>query len=76
MKSLFSINQQIHLLDMNDFRPDRNYYKPIDKKTNLVKRCVAIAGDTLEIRDGYVYINGIQNELPDRARLQFSYEVT
>jgi len=64
------------LLDMNDFRPDRNYYKPIDKKTNLVKRCVAIAGDTLEIRDGYVYINGIQNELPDRARLQFSYEVT
>ena len=64
------------LLDMNDFTPDRNYYKPIDKKTNLVKRCVAIAGDTLEIRDGYVYINGIQNELPDRARLQFSYEVT
>ena len=63
------------LLDMNDFRPDRNYYKPIDKKTNLVKRCVAIAGDTLEIRDGYVYINGVQNELPYRARLQFSYEV-
>ena len=31
------------LLDMNNFRPDRNYYKPIDKKTNLVKRCVAIA---------------------------------
>ncbi|HHC80873.1 MAG TPA: signal peptidase I, partial [Flavobacteriia bacterium] len=46
------------LLDMNDFYPDRNYYKPIDKKTNLVKRCVAIAGDSLEIRDGYVYING------------------
>ena len=63
------------LLDMNDFKPDRNYYKPIDKKTNLVKRCVAIAGDTLEIRNGYVYINGVQNELPDRAKLQFSYEV-
>jgi len=26
------------LLDMNNFQPDRNYYKPIDKKTNLVKR--------------------------------------
>ena len=24
------------LLDMNNFHPDRNYYKPIDKKTNLV----------------------------------------
>ncbi|WP_370478572.1 signal peptidase I [Tamlana flava] len=63
------------LLDMNDFHPDRNYYKPIDKKTNLVKRCVGIAGDTLEVRDGFVYINGQKNELPDRAHLQFSYYV-
>jgi len=63
------------LLDMNDFHPDRNYYKPIDKKTNLVKRCVGVAGDTLEVRDGYVYINGKKNELPDRAHLQFSYDV-
>ena len=63
------------LLDMNDFHPDRNYYKPIDKKTNLVKRCVGIAGDSLEVRDGFVYINGKKNELPDRAHLQFSYYV-
>ena len=63
------------LLDMNNFRPDRNYYKPIDKKTNLVKRCVAIAGDSLEVRDGFVYINGEMNVLPDRAHLQFSYYV-
>jgi signal peptidase I len=63
------------LLDMNNFHPDRNYYKPIDKKTNLVKRCVGIPGDSLEIRDGYVYINGKKNELPDRAHLQFSYFV-
>ena len=61
------------LLEMNDFTPNRNYYKPIDKKTNLVKRCVGIAGDTLEIIDGYVYINGKKNKLPGRARLQFSY---
>ena len=46
-------------------------YKPLDKKTNYVKRCVGIAGDTLEVRDGYVYINGKQNILPDRAKLQF-----
>ncbi|MCB4808012.1 signal peptidase I [Tamlana sp. 62-3] len=63
------------LLDMNNFHPDRNYYKPIDKKTNLVKRCVGVAGDTLEVRDGFVYINGKKNELPDRAHLQFSYFV-
>ena len=48
-------------------------YKPVDKKTNYVKRCVAIAGDSLELRNGYVYINGQKNELPYRAKLQFYY---
>jgi len=51
------------------------HYKPIDKKSNYVKRCVGIPGDSLEVRDGFVYINGKQNELPDRARLQFSYKI-
>ena len=50
-------------------------YKPVDKKTNYVKRCVAIAGDTLEIRDGFVFINGRKNSLPDRAKLQFKHTV-
>ncbi|RLD29518.1 MAG: signal peptidase I [Bacteroidetes bacterium] len=63
------------LFNMNNPNVDRNYYKPIDKKTNLVKRCVGIAGDSLEVRNGYVYINGKQNVLPDRAQLQFSYYV-
>ena len=49
------------------------YYKPIDKKSNYVKRAVGIPGDSLEVRDGYVYINGIRNQLPDRAKLQFRY---
>ncbi|UAM98798.1 signal peptidase I [Polaribacter litorisediminis] len=48
-------------------------YKPVDKKTNYVKRSVGIAGDSLEIRDGYVYINGVKNDLPYRAKLQFYY---
>lgn len=64
------------LRNMNIFTPDRNYYKPIDKKTNLVKRCVGVAGDTLEIRNGYVFIDGKQNKLPPRAKLQFSYDIT
>ena len=63
------------LLDMNVFKPDRNYYKPIDKKTNLVKRCVGIPGDTLEVRNGYVFIDGKKNQLPDRGKLQFFYNI-
>ncbi|SDJ99293.1 signal peptidase I [Flavobacterium noncentrifugens] len=63
------------LLDMNNFSPDRNYYKPIDKKTNLVKRCVGIPGDVLEVKDGNVYISGTLSQLPDRAKLQFAYAI-
>ena len=32
--------------------------RPMDKKDHYVKRCVATPGDTLEVRDGYVWING------------------
>lgn len=63
------------LLDMDNFKPIRNYYKPIDKKTNLVKRCVAIPGDSLEIRDGDVYINGKLSKLPESAKLQYNFFV-
>ena len=47
--------------------------KPKDKRSNYVKRCVGVPGDSLEIRNGYVYINGQKNTLPDRAKLQFGY---
>jgi len=49
--------------------------KPIDKKTNYVKRCVGIAGDSLQIKDGIVYINGKELILPERAKPQFFYNI-
>ncbi len=51
-------------------------YKPIDKRSNYVKRCVGLPGDTLSIIDGYVHINGERNDLPDRAKLLFNHVVT
>ncbi len=38
--------------------------RPVDKRENFIKRAVAIAGDTLEIRNGVVYINGKMNDIP------------
>ena len=38
--------------------------KPIDKKSNYVKRCVGVPGDSLSIKDGLVYINGKELILP------------
>ena len=45
----------------------RNYgplkARPSDKKDHYVKRCVAVAGDTLEIVDGRVYVNSQAQEI-------------
>ncbi|UOB16915.1 signal peptidase I [Abyssalbus ytuae] len=57
-------------------KTDRKIRKPIDKKSNYVKRCVGIPGDTLRIINGYVHINGKKTVLPDRAKPQFFYTVT
>jgi signal peptidase I len=50
--------------------------KPIDKKSNYVKRCQGTPGDMLQIKDGVVFINGKQLILPERAKPQYSYTVT
>jgi signal peptidase I len=48
-------------------------YRPVDKKENYIKRCVAIAGDSLRIVQSRVYINGrLQKEIPG---VQFKYRV-
>ncbi len=49
------------------------YDKPIDKKSNYVKRCVGLPGDKLEIKDGIVYIDNKELILPERAKPQYSY---
>ncbi len=48
--------------------------RPIDLKTYLVKRCVAIHGDKLEIKYKQVFINGGALENP--TNMKFSYFVT
>ena len=37
--------------------------RPSDKKDHYVKRCVAIHGDTLSVKDGRVYINSAAQEV-------------
>ncbi|PDS25017.1 signal peptidase I [Flavobacterium branchiophilum] len=49
--------------------------KPIDKKSNYVKRCVGLPGDSLSIKNGVIYINNKELILPERAKPQFSYLV-
>lgn len=47
--------------------------RPSDKKDHYVKRCVAVAGDTLEVREGLVWVNGVRQEV--YPGVQLSYKV-
>jgi len=48
--------------------------RPIDKKDHYIKRCIGLAGDSLEIRDGQVFLNG--KAAPNPTHLQFAYTIT
>jgi|TARA_B100001093_G_scaffold216089_1_gene207377 signal peptidase I len=55
------------------FVKEKGVIKPLDKKSNYVKRCVAIPGDTLEIINGIVHINRKISEFPERAKPVYKY---
>jgi signal peptidase I len=55
-----------------DLNEGKNY--PIDLKTNYIKRCVAISGDVLEIKNKQVIING--QPLTNPPGMQYSYLIT
>ncbi len=47
--------------------------RPNDKKENYIKRCVAVAGDSLKIVDGQVYINNQAQE--HFKEMQYNYYI-
>jgi signal peptidase I len=55
-------NNRIHIVE-----------RPVDRKDNYIKRCVAVPGDSLEIIHGHVYING--KPQPDFEGIQYDYLV-
>ncbi|KAB5487003.1 MULTISPECIES: signal peptidase I [Flagellimonas] len=57
------------------FKAQKAVIKPIDKKSNYVKRCVGTPGDSLSVVDGFVHINGKKLQLSDRAKPMYDYEV-
>ena len=47
--------------------------RPVDRRENYVKRCVGLPGQTLQIKDHIVYLDGKANKEPDNV--QYSYKV-
>ena len=47
--------------------------RPVDRRENYVKRCVGTPGDTLQIIDNVIYIDGVKE--PTHPYLQYNYIV-
>ena len=47
--------------------------RPADRRENYVKRCVGLPGQTLQIKDRIVYLDGKANKEPDNV--QYTYHV-
>lgn len=57
---------------------NRNTYgdidsRPVDRRENYVKRCVGLPGQTLQIRNRIVYLDGRANKEPDNV--QYTYRM-
>ena len=48
-------------------------WRPVDRRENYVKRCVGMPGDTLQIIDKLIYLNGKPGKQPENV--QFNYWV-
>ncbi len=50
--------------------------RPVDKRENYVKRCVAVAGDTIKIVDSKLYVNGVAEEQRDGRQFIYNVQTT
>ena len=50
--------------------------RPVDKRENYVKRLIGMPGDTLQIIDGIVYINGEIGEQPNEMQHNYIVKIT
>ncbi len=69
--SVIGVGERFIKANRNEFGKIK--YRPTDRRENYVKRCVGLPGQTLEIRNKIVYINGKANKEPDNV--QYTYLV-
>lgn len=75
-QSYYELEREAKRRGMPSYIDNRRYTlitRPVDKKDNYIKRCVAVPGDKLEIRDGDIYINDEKGIVP--PNLQFLYMI-
>lgn len=68
---LMNIGRKVIASDPNTF--GEVLYRPVDRRDNYVKRCVAIPGDVFEIRSNQIYVNGEAVNNPED--IQHNYRI-
>jgi signal peptidase I len=69
---------ELYMLGRNYIESSRQEFgeittRPTDRRENYVKRCVGLPGQTLQIKDRIVYLDGKPNKEPDNV--QYTYHV-
>ena len=76
-KNLYGETPILTMSDGSMINPSAGFGKvdtrPVDRRENYVKRCIGLPGQTLEIRDRIVYLDGKEN--PAAKDVQFNYNV-
>ena len=57
---------------LREFYQDKLLVHPMDKTDNYIKRCVAVAGDVLEVRGGILYINDKPAFVPPNSQIDYN----
>lgn len=60
--------------DVVVFNYPPEFEHPKDLRTHYIKRCVAIPGDTIEVKTGQVYVNGKKGENPPLMQHKYFIE--
>ncbi|WP_129714610.1 signal peptidase I [Pedobacter sp. SYP-B3415] len=50
--------------------------RPVDKRENYIKRCIAIAGDSISMRNGVAYVNGKAEPLKNTGQMTYTVNFT
>ncbi len=58
-------------LEENNGYPGELIVRPIDRIENYIKRCIAVAGDTIRIKHAQVFINGKEDQLPEYSQFRY-----
>jgi len=50
--------------------------RPVDKQENFIKRCVAVAGDKIEIKNSVIYINDVAQPFPAESEKYYMVQTS